>query len=81
VEITQVVDHGMVRSVYFTDNNGIALEASWWVKDPTGVVDYGDRELFSDPDPVAAVAELATVTGLTWMPTTQLVGDNAADPA
>jgi hypothetical protein len=30
------VDHGAVRSVYFTDPNGIALQASWWVHDPTG---------------------------------------------
>ena len=29
-EVTDVVDHGFVRSVYFTDPNGIALEASWW---------------------------------------------------
>ena len=34
-EITDVVDHGFMRSVYFHDNNGIALEASWWVRDPT----------------------------------------------
>src|SRR5439155_15378086 len=35
-EVTDVIDHGGVRSVYFTDPNGIALEASWWVHDPTG---------------------------------------------
>jgi hypothetical protein len=25
-----------MRSIYFTDPNGIALEASWWANDPTG---------------------------------------------
>ena len=30
-EVTDVVDHGFIRSVYFNDPNGIALEASWWV--------------------------------------------------
>ena len=30
-EVTDVVDHGFIRSVYFTDPNGIALEASCWV--------------------------------------------------
>ena len=58
-EVTEVVDHGFIRSVYFTDPNGIALEASWWVVDATGrPADYDDRVLFSDPDPVPAVAEL-----------------------
>jgi catechol 2,3-dioxygenase-like lactoylglutathione lyase family enzyme len=58
-EITEVVDHGIVRSVYFTDPNGIALEASWWVTDPTGrPADYNDAAIFADPDPVPAVEEL-----------------------
>ena len=35
-EVTDVVDHGFIRSVYFTDPNGIALEASWWTLDATG---------------------------------------------
>ena len=35
-EVTDVVDHGVMRSIYFTDPNGIALEASWWVIDATG---------------------------------------------
>ena len=59
-EVTDVVDHGFMRSIYFTDPNGIALEASWWVIDPTGRdADYGDERLFADPDPVPAVRELA----------------------
>ena len=60
-EVTEVVDHGIIQSVYFTDNNGIALEASYWVTDGTGrTMDLADPELFQDPDPVAAVAELAS---------------------
>jgi hypothetical protein len=58
-EVTDVVDHGFLRSIYFNDNNGIALEASWWVLDPTGrPADYTDERLFADPDPVPAVHEL-----------------------
>jgi catechol 2,3-dioxygenase-like lactoylglutathione lyase family enzyme len=58
-EVTDVVDHDFLRSIYFSDNNGIALEASWWVLDPTGrPVDYGDERLFADADPVPAVREL-----------------------
>ena len=65
-EVTDIVDHGVVRSVYFTDPNGIALEASWWVRDPTSQpADYGDPQLFADPDPVAAVVELQTTGTLT----------------
>lgn len=57
-EVTPVVDHGFIRSVYFTDPNGIALEASWWVRDVTGVPEGDDAELFGDPDPVPALREL-----------------------
>jgi catechol 2,3-dioxygenase-like lactoylglutathione lyase family enzyme len=71
-EVTEVVDHGFIRSVYFTDPNGIALEASWWVVDATGrTADYDDRVLFSDPDPVPAVAELRT-GGVDALPPTEL---------
>ena len=48
-----------VRSVYFTDPNGIALEASWWAIDATGrPADYADERVFADPEPVAAIDEL-----------------------
>jgi catechol 2,3-dioxygenase-like lactoylglutathione lyase family enzyme len=58
-EVTDVIDHSFIRSIYFTDPNGIALEASWWVTDATGrEADYGDGILFSDPDPVPAVREI-----------------------
>lgn len=72
-EVTEVVDHGQMKSVYFTDNNGIALEASCWVIDATGrPYDPGDDRLFADPDPVPAVAELSTGQ-LDSVPTTSLV--------
>ena len=59
-EVTEIVDHGFVRSVYFTDPNGIALEASYWVVDGTGrAADPSDTSLFDDPDPVPALADLA----------------------
>jgi catechol 2,3-dioxygenase-like lactoylglutathione lyase family enzyme len=70
--VTPIVDHRVIKSVYFTDPNGIALEASCWVVDPTGrPYDPTDRELFTDPDPVDAVAELAA--GLASYPVTDLV--------
>ena len=72
-EVTEVVDHDQFRSVYFTDPNGIALEASYWVIDATGrPMDPADGRVFSDPDPVPAVAELAS-GGLDGLPTTTLV--------
>jgi catechol 2,3-dioxygenase-like lactoylglutathione lyase family enzyme len=83
-EVTDVVDHGMVRSIYFTDPNGIALEASWWVTDPTGrATDFADPSLFADPNPVAAVRELQDSGQLATTPTTQLVAapTGIVDPA
>lgn len=74
-EVTEVVDHGLMRSIYFTDPNGIALEASWWVDDPTTVApDYTDTKYFRDPQPVAALRELAE-GGLRSLPTTKLVDE------
>jgi len=67
-----VVDHHILRSIYFHDVNGIALEASWWT---TGGRRLGfrpdDPEMFADPDPVPAVTELAG-DGLSSTPTTRL---------
>jgi catechol 2,3-dioxygenase-like lactoylglutathione lyase family enzyme len=80
-EVTEVVNHTIVRSIYFTDPHGIALEASWWAIDATGrPADYSDKRLFSDPDPVPAVRELREGGELAWMPTTKLTGDEGADP-
>ena len=72
-EVTDVVDHGMIRSVYFTDPHGIALEASYWVVDPTGrPADYADPGLFADPDPVPAVVELRRDGQVLALPVTTL---------
>lgn len=82
-EVTDIVDHGFVRSIYFSDPGGIALEASWWVVDPTGrEADYGDRDLFSDPEPVAAVRELQDTGRLASTPATGLAhqSDHVVDP-
>jgi catechol 2,3-dioxygenase-like lactoylglutathione lyase family enzyme len=83
-EVTDVVDHGFMRSIYFTDPNGIALEASWWVADATGRdTDYRDEALFADPDPVPAFRELVETGALASTPATRLVQDptDIPDPA
>jgi catechol 2,3-dioxygenase-like lactoylglutathione lyase family enzyme len=73
-EVTDIVDHGIIRSVYFTDPNGIALEASYWVLDATGrTPDYRDERLFADPQPVAAVIELRETGAVRTVPHTRLV--------
>ncbi len=55
VEVTRVVDHDFIQSIYFTDPSGITLEASYWVRDIT------EQPSFKDPNPVPAVQEqLAT---------------------
>jgi catechol 2,3-dioxygenase-like lactoylglutathione lyase family enzyme len=72
-EVTDVVDHNSIHSVYFTDNNGIALEASCWIRDVTGrASDYDDHEIYGDPDPVPALHELRTTGTLTSVPSTRL---------
>ncbi|GAA4512471.1 MULTISPECIES: VOC family protein [Nonomuraea] len=73
-EVTDVIDHGFLRSIYFSDPNGIALEASWWALDATGrPVDYTDERLFADPDPVPAARELRDTGRLTHTVSTRLV--------
>ncbi len=72
-EVTDIIDHGSVRSVYFTDPNGIALEASWWVRDVTGrSSDYDDDQLFGDSNPVPALDELRATGTLATLPSTRL---------
>lgn len=79
-EVTDVVDHGVLRSIYFTDPSGIALEASYWVVDATArETDYGDRRLFSDTDPVPAVTELRDQGALSSVPSTRLVDEVTKD--
>jgi catechol 2,3-dioxygenase-like lactoylglutathione lyase family enzyme len=80
-EVTPVVDHGFVRSIYFTDPHGIALEASWWALDATSrPADYEDVRLFGDPNPVAAVRELHDTGVLSSSPRTHLTGEEVPDP-
>lgn len=72
-EVTDIVDHGNVRSIYFTDPSGIALEASWWALDATGrAADYGDDRFFADQSPVSALQELRATGRLTSVPSTRL---------
>ena len=71
-EITGVVDHTVFRSVYFTDPNGIALEASYWRIDTTTKPVFDDPMAFTDPHPVPAVAELQA-GGLTKLVHTMLI--------
>ena len=72
-EVTDVVDHGFIRSIYFTDPNGIALEASWWTLDATGRdADYGDDRFFADADPVPAFRELREQGRVASVPETRL---------
>ena len=79
-EVTDVVDHGFLRSIYFNDPNGIALEASWWVLDPTSRdADYADERLFADRDPVPAVVELRENGALDHTVTTHLVDEITRD--
>jgi catechol 2,3-dioxygenase-like lactoylglutathione lyase family enzyme len=74
-EVTDVVDHGFIKSIYFTDPSGIALEASYWTVDPTGhaEISFDDRRLFGDGDPVPALRELRDSGALAHVPSTRLV--------
>jgi len=79
-EVTDVIDHGIMRSIYFTDPNGIALEASWWTLDVTGRPgDLGDDRVFADPDPVPAVRELRDTGRLERTVQTRLVDEITKD--
>ena len=78
VECTDVVDHGFMHSIYFTDPNGIALEATYWLVDATTVgTGLSDDRFFGDDDPVPAVRELAAGGRLDWTPRTILVDEGA----
>jgi catechol 2,3-dioxygenase-like lactoylglutathione lyase family enzyme len=74
-EVTDVVDHGIMHSIYFTDPNGIALEASCWLVDPTGHAELplDDGEIFSDPNPVPAVNELRATGEFAHLVSTRLI--------
>jgi catechol 2,3-dioxygenase-like lactoylglutathione lyase family enzyme len=51
VEVTRVVDHDFIQSIYFTDPAGISLEASYWVRDIT------EQPSLKDPNPVPALRD------------------------
>jgi catechol 2,3-dioxygenase-like lactoylglutathione lyase family enzyme len=73
-EVTDVVDHGFIRSIYFTDPNGIALEASCWARVGTGGrAAFVAEPLYSDATPVPAVDELRDSGRLSSVPQTRLV--------
>ncbi len=82
-EVTEIVDHGFIRSIYFSDPAGIALEASYWVNDATARdLDATNRALFADYDPVPAVSEIVEGGRVKSWPRTTLTPDAAAvDPA
>ena len=52
VPASDVVDHGVVRSIYFEDPNGISLEFSVWARD------LELEPVFADDDPVPAIREV-----------------------
>ncbi len=54
VEVTRVVDHDFIQSIYFTDPSGISLEASYWVRDITV------QPSLKDSNPVPALREQDT---------------------
>ena len=74
-EVTDVVDHGFVRSIYFNDPTGIALEASYWTLPCDHDVDYDDAGWFHDEDPVPALREIVTGGAVASTPSTRLVDD------
>jgi catechol 2,3-dioxygenase-like lactoylglutathione lyase family enzyme len=78
-EVTEVVDHGFIRSIYFSDPTGIALEASWWTSD-LGVPGYEVPDRFLDPDPVPALRELLETGRIAEVPKTHLVDDLVIEP-
>jgi catechol 2,3-dioxygenase-like lactoylglutathione lyase family enzyme len=78
-EVTEVVDHGLMQSIYFTDPNGIALEASWWADNPTGRAPAPSDARYSDPNPVPAVRELLATKHLGTLPATRLVNEPTGD--
>lgn len=73
-EVTDVVDHQIIRSIYFNDPNGIALEASYWTGPVTENPDpHGPA--FGDDDPVEAVREIQRDRRVESVPITRLTDD------
>ena len=68
-EVTTVVDHKSIHSIYFHDFSGIALEASVWITNPTGKApDYSNKYVFADLGPIPALKEAMEKLG--WLSST-----------
>lgn len=52
VHVSDVADHGFVKSIYLHDPNGILIEIT------TPVKELSDKDLEDDPKPVAALREM-----------------------
>jgi catechol 2,3-dioxygenase-like lactoylglutathione lyase family enzyme len=77
--VTDVVDHGLLKSIYFTDPNGIALEASCWVENPTGQVPQAGDRRYADANPVPAAQEILTTGKISDLPATKLIDSPTGD--
>lgn len=73
-EVTDIVDHGFIRSIYFSDPTGIALEASYWATDLDRPMTAAP-ERFLDADPVPAARELIATGTIAKTPRTELVDE------
>ena len=79
-EVSDIVDRGILRSIYFTDPTGIALEASWWTID-LDASNFDDIDRFQDPDPVPALVELKTTGKIAMTPRTALITEIVREPS
>lgn len=79
-EVSDVVDRGILRSIYFTDPTGIALEASWWTID-LDASNFDDIDRFQDPDPVPALVELKTTGKIAMTPRSALITEIVREPS
>lgn len=77
--VTDVVDHGLLKSIYFTDPNGIALEASYWVDNPTGRAPQSGDRRYADANPVPAAQELLETGKISDLPATKLIDEPTGD--
>jgi len=77
--VTGVVDHGLLKSIYFTDPNGIALEASCWVENPTGKEPQSGDSRYADANPVPAAQEILSTGKISDLPATKLIDDPTGD--
>lgn len=62
IPVSDPVDHGLLRSIYTYDPNGIPLEFTWSVPD----IDIVAAPLFKDDDPPSAVLEGARPRPERW---------------